>query len=158
MNKISKSELNAINKSIAHNRFAIPIITPTIGILDWTKEEIKKLHITTRKILTMIGSFHQSIDINRLLCKAQGWIIEHLEKAGDTHGRSKLVKEHERSGIVRLGYEFKERIKEITESSDVTEGTKKIHKKEWVKKVTHGYHQTQIKVRMKLTPKEQTTG
>ena len=51
--------------------------------------------------------------------------MEHLEKAGDTHGLLKLVKDHE-----RLGYEFKEPIKEITESSDVTEGTKKIHKKE----------------------------
>ena len=71
VNKIWKSELNAINKSIAHNSLAIQIITPTIGILDWTKQEIKKLDITTRKILTMNGSFHQSSDINCLYTKCK---------------------------------------------------------------------------------------
>ena len=129
MNKIWKSELNAINKSIRHNSFATLIITPTIGILDWTKQEIKKLDIT-RKILTMNRSFHQSSDINCLYakCKDRGRgiksiedpyecrtisLMEHLEKAGDTHGLLNLVKDHERSGIVRLGYKFKEQIKEI---------------------------------------------
>ena len=32
--KIWSSELNARNKSIAHNSFAIPVLMPTIGILD----------------------------------------------------------------------------------------------------------------------------
>ena len=32
--KIWESELLSHNKTIAHNTFAIPIITPTIGILD----------------------------------------------------------------------------------------------------------------------------
>ena len=35
--KIWNSELNATNKAIAHNAFAVPIITPTIGILNGTK-------------------------------------------------------------------------------------------------------------------------
>ena len=163
VNKIWKSELNAINKSIAQNSFAIPIITPAIGILDLTKQEIKKLDMTTRKILNMNGSINPSIiDINRLYAKRKDGgrgikstedlyecrtiaLMEHHEKTGDTHGLLKLVKNHERSTVVRLGYEFKEWIKEIMESSDITEGTKKIHKKEWVEKVTHEYHQNQIK-------------
>ena len=161
VNKIWKSELNAINKSIAHNSFAVPIITPTIGILNWTKQEIKNLDIATRKLLTMNGSFHQSSDTNRLYAKRKDGgrgikniedlyecrtiaLMEHLEKAGEAHGLLKLVKEHEKQGIVRLEYEFKERIKEISKSSDVTEGTKKIHKKEWIGKVIHRYHQSQI--------------
>ena len=32
--KIWNSELNGLNKSIAHNVFAVPVITPTIGILN----------------------------------------------------------------------------------------------------------------------------
>ena len=32
--KIWKSKLSAFNKSIAHNMFAVPILTPTYGILD----------------------------------------------------------------------------------------------------------------------------
>ena len=30
------SELSAFNKKIAHNTFATPVITQTIGILEWT--------------------------------------------------------------------------------------------------------------------------
>ena len=36
--KIWNSELNGLNKSIAHNAFAASVITPTIGILNWTKK------------------------------------------------------------------------------------------------------------------------
>ena len=161
VNKIWKLELNAINKSIAHNIFAVPIITPTIGILNWTKQEIKNLDTATRKLLTMNGSFHQFSDTNRLYAKCKDGgrgikniedlykcrtiaLMEHLEKPGEAHGLLKLVKEHEKQGIVRLGYKFRERIKEISKSSDITEGTKKIHKKEWIGKMTHGYHQSQI--------------
>ena len=39
--KIWSSELSLFNKTIAHNAFAAPVITPAIGILDWTIQEIK---------------------------------------------------------------------------------------------------------------------
>ena len=45
--KIWSSELSAFNKTIAHNAFATPVITPTIGILDWTIQEIKDIDIRT---------------------------------------------------------------------------------------------------------------
>ena len=69
VNRIWRSELNAINKSIAHNSFAVPLITPTIGVLNWTKEDIRRLDVTTRKLLTMNGSFYQSSDLNRIYPK-----------------------------------------------------------------------------------------
>ena len=56
--KIWNSELNGLKKSIAHNAFAVPVTTPTIGILNWTKKESSGLDITTRKILTMEGALH----------------------------------------------------------------------------------------------------
>ena len=34
------SQLNARNKSIAHNTFATAILIPTVGIIDWTVQEI----------------------------------------------------------------------------------------------------------------------
>lgn len=64
--KIWNSELYANNKVTAHNTFAIPIITPTIGILEWTKDEISAIDIKTRKILTSTGSFHINSDVDRL--------------------------------------------------------------------------------------------
>ena len=64
--KTWSSELSAYNKTIARNSFATPVITPTIGILDWTIQEIKDIDIKTRKILSVTGNFPPNSDIDRL--------------------------------------------------------------------------------------------
>ena len=64
--KIWSSELSAFNKTIAHNAFATPVITPTIGILDWTIQEIKDIDIRTWKISSVTGNFHPNCDADRL--------------------------------------------------------------------------------------------
>ena len=64
--KIWKSELSSRNKIIAHNCFAVALFRPTVGILNWTKEEIGRIDIESRKILTMTGTFHPKSDVDRL--------------------------------------------------------------------------------------------
>ena len=49
-----------------HNIFAVPMLTPTFGITQWTKEELVQLDIKTTKLLTISGSFHKNSDIERL--------------------------------------------------------------------------------------------
>ena len=66
MRKIWRSELYGNNKVIAHNIFAIPVTTPTFGILNWTKEELEQIDVKTRKLLTVSGSFHRNSDVDRL--------------------------------------------------------------------------------------------
>ena len=46
--KIWSSELSDFSKVIAHNSFSVPIITPTIGIIDWTIDEIRQIAINTK--------------------------------------------------------------------------------------------------------------
>ena len=65
MRKIWTSELSAYNKHLAHNTFALPLLTPTFGILDWNICETENLDITTRKILNMTGNFNRNSDIDR---------------------------------------------------------------------------------------------
>ena len=154
--KIWNSELNATNKAIAHNAFAVPIITPTIGILNWTKKEICDLDVTTRKILTMAGAFHAASDIDRLyIQRSKGGcglrsiedmyeirtvgMMQHLEEAAEKHSLLKLVKEHEEKSICRLGKEFIQRRKDHQNSSNAKEGTRKEHEQRWKDKKTHGY-------------------
>ena len=60
------SELYSRNKVLAHNIFTIPVLTPTFGILEWTKQDLDDLDIKTRKILTACASFHINSDIDRL--------------------------------------------------------------------------------------------
>ena len=39
--KIWKSKLSAYNKHVAHNAFAVPLLIPTFGLLNWTINEIE---------------------------------------------------------------------------------------------------------------------
>ena len=41
--QIWSSELYNNNNATAHNTFAIPVITPTSGILTWTKDELENM-------------------------------------------------------------------------------------------------------------------
>ena len=64
--KIWKSELYSKNKILAHNTFAVPVLVPTFGVLDWTKKEIEGIDIKTRKTLTQGGNFHRNSSVDRL--------------------------------------------------------------------------------------------
>ena len=60
------SELYSGNKITAHNTFAVPLITPTIGILNWTRKEIEDLDKATRRIMCYTGNLHMRSDIIRI--------------------------------------------------------------------------------------------
>ena len=45
------SELSSRNKVIAHNTFALPLLVPTKGILEWSLKEINDTDKKTRKVL-----------------------------------------------------------------------------------------------------------
>ena len=49
-----------------HNTFSIPVFAPTIGILNWAKQEIQHLDVETRKIITYTGSLHERSDTSRI--------------------------------------------------------------------------------------------
>ena len=67
--KIWSSELYSNNKVTAHNTFAIPLLTPTFGIIKWAKDELEQMDVKTRKILSCNSSFHVNSDIDRLYTK-----------------------------------------------------------------------------------------
>ena len=55
------------------NTFAIPVLTNTVGIIDWTIEEIKEIDVRTRKQLMTTGNFHPNRDVDKLyLPRLQG--------------------------------------------------------------------------------------
>ena len=161
LQKIWSSELNGRNKTIAHNTFAVPIITSSVGILDWTNKEVKDLDVMARKIISMNGGFHTASDVNRLYAdrkkggrglrsiedmlesRAIG-IMQHLEQASNTNTLLKMVKINERQGIMRLGKEFEKRIKDRQGDGKVTISMSKDHEDRWKDKVTHGYLTSQL--------------
>ena len=61
------SKLSAYNKVIADNAFAVPVLVPTIAVLDWTIGEIKDIDTKTWNILILLTqNFHSNKDIDRL--------------------------------------------------------------------------------------------
>ena len=55
---VLKSKLNGKNKINAINTWAVSVLRHGAGIIGWTKQELKALDRTTRKVLTMNGAFH----------------------------------------------------------------------------------------------------
>ena len=64
--KIWESELYSRSKVTAYNAFALPVLTTSVGVLDWNEQELKDLDVKTRKVLNMSGSLHSKGDIDRL--------------------------------------------------------------------------------------------
>ena len=59
--KIASSKLNSGNTIDAINSRAVSLVRYGAGIIDWTKEELKKIDRKTRKILTMNGMLHPQV-------------------------------------------------------------------------------------------------
>ena len=158
--KIWSSEHYGNNKATAHNTLAVPVITPTIGILQWTKKEICDIDIATHKILSYTGNLHKRADINRLYVpRKQGGrgltsvediyisrhiiLAEHLNEKKSTNPFLEKVVEHEQDKIIRLGEEFKQELGLSTTKKASREAIKhklkQKHLEAWKNKPMHGY-------------------
>ena len=162
--KIWSSELSAFNKTIAHNAFATPVITPTMGILDWTIQEIKDTDIRTRKILSVTGNFHPNSDVDRLYigrniggrglrsCQRlfESRIIalkQHLHRNKERNQILKFVYNEERNNIMRVGDELLQKCDLNAQTEEQHRITSKrftkvdinFHHKKFSSKVMHGY-------------------
>ena len=73
LRKILGTELNSKNKISAVNTLAVPVVTYSFNIINWTMPEIKRLDTKTRKLLTMNRMHHPKADVERIyLPRPQG--------------------------------------------------------------------------------------
>ena len=162
--KVWNSELNGSNKIIAYNTFAVALLLPTTGILDWNKKEIKDLDVATRKIMSMSGSFHKASDVNRLYAdrKIGSRGLKNIEDSfeagtiglmdylkGRKGGNTLMDKviENEQNRIIKLGKEFRKRVpnvKDDKENDAIKNAMKKEQEQKWKEKETHGYFGEQL--------------
>ena len=162
--KIWESELYAKHKVIAHNIFAVPILSPTFGILNWTKDELEKIDIQTRKLLPLNGSFHVNSDVDRLYTlrslggRGLNSVVDiyisrlislsvHIKQAAQKHQFIKLVMEHETNSLLRVSNELLTAFQIDTNEDTIPKSLsakikmemKKNHHKSWLEKIQHGY-------------------
>ena len=162
--KIWSSELRAYNKVIAHNAFAVPVLIPTIGVLDWTIGEIMDIDIKTRKILTLTRNFHPNSDVNRLyMQKSLGGrgliqvpssyesriiaIRQHLINNLHRNSALEYIYEKETSDILRVGQELLQKYNIVSIpneppksiSKKFTKADQTSKREHFVQKPLHGY-------------------
>ena len=71
--QVLKTKLSGQNKIQAINTYAMPVVSYTAGIIEWTQTEMKDLDRKTRKLLNMHGGLHPRADVHRLyLPRSQG--------------------------------------------------------------------------------------
>ena len=58
--------MNSKNKILAINSLAVPILTYSFSIINWTLAEIKRIDTKTRKLLTCNRAHHPKADIDRI--------------------------------------------------------------------------------------------
>ena len=63
---ITKTELNAKNRILAVNTLALPVMTFSCNIINWNLNELKKIYIKIRKLLTCQRMHHPKADGARL--------------------------------------------------------------------------------------------
>ena len=167
--KIWSSKLSAYNKMIAHSAFAVPVLNPTISVLDWTIGEIKDIDIKTQKILTLTRNFHHNSDFDRLymqksfrghgLRQVQSLyesrfiaIRQHLIKNLHRNSALEYIYEKEANDILRVGQELlqkhnivgnpNEPPKSVSRKFKKADQTSK--RKHFVQKPLHGYFYKQM--------------
>ena len=71
--KVLQSDLNSKNKMTALNTLAIPVVTYSFNIIDWSMQEMKRMDIKVRKLLTINRMHHPKADVDRIyLPRAEG--------------------------------------------------------------------------------------
>ena len=63
---VLKSELNARNKFLSINAYAIPVVCYTVGLINWPTGLLKAIDRQTRKLLTFYKVHHPRADVDRL--------------------------------------------------------------------------------------------
>ena len=124
--KIWNSELYSRNKATASYTFALLVLTMSVGILDWTDQELLKLDIKTRKVMCMSGSLHCKGDINRLYVSSNKGgrglnnvsdtfktrmvkLSDHLDQLDEENPLLIMVRDRERENIIRIGESIRQR-------------------------------------------------
>ena len=63
---ILKTELNSANRTEAINTLAIPVVTYSFNIINWTISDTKNIDVKIRKLMTCNRMHHPKADVDRL--------------------------------------------------------------------------------------------
>ncbi|KAJ0176683.1 hypothetical protein K1T71_007862 [Dendrolimus kikuchii] len=154
LNLLLKSELNSKNTIKAVNTFAIPILTYSFGIINWSKTDLNKLQRMINTTMTKHRKHHPKSAIERLVLPRQeggrGIIdINNLHNKQITTLRNYFYGKAEHSslhkGVVELDVKLTPLNLQNTQQQQneiLVDNKTKI--KQWAEKSLHGRHQSDL--------------
>ena len=149
--KILSSKLCAINKCIAINSYALPVVSYTGGIVKWTVDELAAADRKTRKLFTIYKGLHPRADVDRLYLPRNcgGRNLRNVKE-------SILIEEHSLAHYVWTNSSQEPLIKALQESGLFPEPTTSLSSFKsdllqsnllrWKEKPLHGQYPTQVEL------------
>lgn len=154
LNLILKTNLNSRNTIKAINTFAIPILTYSFGIIQWSKTDIKKLQRTANTLLTKHRKHHPKSCVQRLTLPRQeggrGLIdIHNLHNKQILSLRSYFHKKSEHSSLHKQVTEADKRLTPLNLQNRNTQLNEHIISTQqkiaaWSGKALHGRHRAYL--------------
>ena len=138
--KLCRSALYAGNLASALNSWAVAVVRYSAGIVEWNKEELSRMDIKTRKLLTMNGAVHPRSNVGRLYIprKEGGRGMTSVEDCvnSEIRGLSEYVRNSEE---IAMQFVRKEELCEIAETSnEFKERMRRERLEQWRQKNKHG--------------------
>jgi len=142
--RICKTQLTNKNKIVAINQLAVPVLNYSFGVVDWPQNEIDKLDVKTRKILTLHKITYRNQCLDRIyLPRKKGGLglteINHAHRAAivslgqyltsSINEKTKLIKKHQdrlsqQTSITKLAENFGMNCLENVEENENLKATK----------------------------------
>ena len=123
--KLCRSALYSGNLMSALNSWAVAVVRYSAGIVDWNKDELSRMDIRTRKLLTMNGALHPRSNVGRLyiprneggrgMTSVEDCVNSEVRGLGEYIRNSeeiamRFVRKEELCDIAETSNEFKERV------------------------------------------------
>ena len=145
--QVMKTKLNGQNKIQAINTYAMPVVSYTAGIIEWTQTEMKDLDRKTRKLLNMYGGLHPRADVHRLyLPRHQGGRgLKEVEATvtGESMGLDEYIQRmKEKEPLLQATWQTKQQ--EAVKKDEWKAGWSRRYKSKWREKPLHGQYPQQV--------------
>ena len=142
-----------------HDTFAVPVFITSVGIVDWTIDEIREIDCKTRKQLAMTGNFHPNGDVDRLyIPRSEGGrglksIVRMYEsRIVSVAQHLQFVVEQEQNDIVRVKEKLLKNYEIEWEDNTTPNNLSKVfikadigsQRKRYNAKVMHGYYEKKL--------------
>ena len=147
--QVLKTKLTGQNKIQALNTYAMPVISYTAGIIEWTQTEIAELDRRTRKLLNIYGGLHPRADVHRLYLPRQlgGRGLKEVEATitGEKVGLDEYIeRKRATEPLLQAVWQARPQQQEVATREQWKAGWSQRYRSKWKEKPLHGQYPQQV--------------